>query len=219
MSELFADIIAVVGQAELPAVPDAAALTVRVSAEAGTAADAHAHTARVARSVDVRLDELGAVVRRRQTSAVSLAPVIEWGEHGRSRRVAFTAVRDTTLEITDAAAIGPLLADLAAHDEVVVHGPTWLIDADNPVHAQVRALAATDARARAQDYARALGVTLGPVAWGAEPGLRGGGEQRVGRRSMLMSQSLERGGPVEMSVVAGENLVQAAVEVGFRLRP
>jgi uncharacterized protein YggE len=42
----------------------------------------------------------------------------------------------------------------------------------NPAHDRARAAAAEDARRRAQSYAAALGLSVGPVAWVAEPGMR-----------------------------------------------
>ncbi len=218
MSDLFSDVLAVTGRAELEVAPDAAALTVRVSAEAATGPGAHARTAAVAALLDDRLDQLGPAVRQRQTTVLLLAPVVEWGEHGRSTRVAFTAVRDTALEITDVSLLGPLLADLAAHDEIVVHGPQWLVDADNPAHAEVRARAAADARARALDYARGLGLTLGPVAWTTEPGLRTGAET-VALHTMSVRSAGHDAGSAALEVSAGTQTVTAALEVGFRLRP
>ncbi len=71
-----------------------------------------------------------------------------------------------------------------------VTGPRWSLVPDNPAHEAARRAAASDARRRAEAYADALGLTLGPVAWVAEPGLRrpGPGDgYDVPMRSMAMA--------------------------------
>ncbi|MGH9292695.1 MAG: SIMPL domain-containing protein, partial [Acidimicrobiales bacterium] len=85
---------------------------------------------------------------------------------------------------------------------------------------RARREAAADARRRAAEYATALGLELGPVAWIAEPGLRAGGgaPHRVGWSAVAnfaRASAAETDEPVE--IAPGEITVTAAVEVGFEI--
>lgn len=214
---LFPDVLAVRGEGEVRVVPDAAALSVRVQVEAPVPADAARLAAEVATVVDGLLDRLGAALRSRRTTGLVLAPEYEWTGR-RRRRTGYRAARDSALEVTDPGMLGPLLADLAERDEVALSGPTWLVDPGNPARSAARTAAAADARARAEAYASGLGVTVGPVVWAAEPGLRAAGDPVGG--GVLADRAVHlnalEAGPT-LDVEPGEQTVRAVLEVGYRL--
>jgi uncharacterized protein YggE len=126
------------------------------------------------------------------------------------------ATRTTLVEVTGLDAIGRIMAGVAQAGAEVT-GPRWSLVPENPAHEAARRAAAADARRRAEAYADALGLTLGPVAWVAEPGLRrpGPGEVYPMARGMALAAA---GGPEAIEEVApAEVTIEAAVEVGFRI--
>src|SRR5690606_5793778 len=104
-----------------------------------------------------------------------------------------------------------------------VQGPDWQMAPTNPAFDQARRAAAEDARHRAESYAEALGLQVGPVAWVAEPGMRdGGGAPLAASRiepSSVAGPEARGSHPGEPSedLTPAEMTVEATVEVGFRI--
>jgi uncharacterized protein YggE len=90
----------------------------------------------------------------------------------------------------------------------------------NPAYDQARAAAAEDARRRAQSYATALGLSVGPVAWVAEPGLRRDPGPPVPLEAGVapMAAAVVPPGDTEPErVTPAELTVRVDVEVGFTI--
>jgi len=87
------------------------------------------------------------------------------------------ASRQITLTGRDTEQAGPIIAPFAALTDTVdgleLDGPTWRLDRDNPVHAELQTEAVHEARVRAERYAAALGARLGPLIELADPGMDG----------------------------------------------
>jgi uncharacterized protein YggE len=135
-------------------------------------------------------------------------------------REGWRASRTNIVEVSDLDALGPLMAGLVEAGAAVA-GPTWTLAPTNPAHEAARRAAAADARQRAQAYAEALGVELGPIAWIAEPGLRGTHQpfEPVARPMMAAARfaSVEGAEQPAEALDAAEMTVEAAVEVGFEI--
>ena len=153
--------------------PDAFEATVRLT---GSNADSSAATealtigfARIEGLIEALPAGLDVTVRR---SGVSLRKVI-WGPD--KRRPEWNAGRSVTLtssEIDRAGeVIGPFATLAAAVEGLELDGPTWRLERDNPVHAELQAEAVHEALGRARRYAAALGGTLGPLIEIGDPGL------------------------------------------------
>jgi hypothetical protein len=107
-----------------------------------------------------------------------------------------------------------------------VQGPQWSMAPTNPAYDQARRAAAEDARHRAESYAQALDLTLGPVAWVAEPGMRTapvepmvgafGAPEPTGRLASVSTFAGDATEPVE-DLTPSEMTVEVAVEVGFSI--
>ena len=72
---------------------------------------------------------------------------------------------------------------------------------------------------RAQQYAQALGIKLGPVAWACEPGLRSPGH--TDRMSWTAASRAPSAAAAEQAidVTPEEVTIGAALEVAYRLPP
>jgi uncharacterized protein len=212
--------IVVRGTGEARTLPDLAGLRVEVSAEHRDQDQAYQGRTDLAAAVDAVLGEHADDISRSTIASLSVQPKLRW-QHGKQVRDGWRASRTNIVEVSGLDALGPLMAGLVEAGAAVT-GPEWSLAPTNPAHGEARRAAAEDARQRATAYAEALDVGLGPIAWIAEPGLRGGGPQPFEpvARPMLAAAvrfaSAEAEPPAE-GLDAAELTVQAAVEVGFEI--
>jgi uncharacterized protein len=204
--------IVVRGEAERQSPPDRAVLRVRLVAEGPRRDDAYAAAVEVARALEDVLARRAAEIERYAHAALTVSPKSRWRK-GEEVRTGWAANRVSTVELTNFEVLGDLIAELvtAGGDLVDV---AWELDRSNPVHGDVRRMAAEDARNRARAYAEALGVAIAGVQWVAEPGLRHGSEPVYYR---TLSGRAESDDSATLAVTPPEMTVQAAVEVGYAI--
>lgn len=125
------------------------------------------------------LDEptLAAAIRHR-----SLWVHEQWTEQ--KTPAGFLATQSVTLRV-DADGLDDVVAGLIAAGPSSLHGPTWSLADTAAARREAQALAVADARARAEGYAAALGVTLGALVRLSEAG-GGGHEARAAGLAMRM---------------------------------
>ena len=109
----------------------------------------------------------------------------------------------------DAELASRLLSEAAARLEARIDGPAWRVAHDNPGHSEARRRAARDARAKAEEYAEALGGRVGALVSVAEPG---SGPSIPQPRMYAVHQEIS-GMPLE----AGEHELVAEIDVTFQL--
>jgi uncharacterized protein YggE len=204
------------GQGEATAMPDHAVVQVTVEADGAAQQDAYSSAAQIAAAVDDVLAGHAAAISRTSTTSLVVSPRSRWRK-GESVRTGWRAVRSTAVEVTGFDQLGGLLARLVEAGAAVA-GVSWGLSPANPAHDRARREAAGQARARAESYAAALGLTLGAVAWVAEPGLRShSAAPAVASGFALHSAGAELADePIDIS--PGEITVQAAVDVSFEIR-
>ena len=207
--------IVVKGSATLRVMPDRAVLRVEVDGEGQSRDEAYRQAAPLATAVDGVVERHRPAVAQAVTASLTVHPRSRW-KRGQSVRTGWRASRTTILEVTEFAALGDLLAELATAGGAV-DGPDWVLDPDNPVHVEARRQAAADARARADAYADALGLRVTGLAWLAEPGLRQGGGPDYPVAPAAAGARLMAAGEVEevIDVTPAEMPVRASVEAGF----
>jgi uncharacterized protein len=208
------------GTAEVRVRPDRAIVHATLDADGGSRDDAYRAAARTATAVDAALEHHAAATDRVVTSALAVQPLTRWRK-GELIRTGWRASRRSTIDVVGFESLGALIADLVGAD-ATISGPEWVVDDGNEAIDRVRALAAADARRRADAYASGLGVALGEIRWIAEPGLRlSGGEPPV--RAMFAAA---QGGAARMAadveepiieVEPADSLIETSVEVAFAL--
>ncbi|HKE75589.1 MAG TPA: SIMPL domain-containing protein [Acidimicrobiales bacterium] len=210
--------IVVRGTGEARTLPDLAILQIAATADDASAEGAQRRRGEIVAAVDAVLDEHAEAIARILPAAVSVQPRTRWHK-GQDVRTGWRASRYTQVEVTGLDAVGRIMAGVAAAGAAVT-GPRWSLQPDNPAHEAARVAAAEDARRRGESYARALGLTLGPVAWVAEPGLRSPGPDYAmgvaAPRLQFAAASAAAEEPVE-EVTPAELTVDAAVEVAFAI--
>jgi uncharacterized protein YggE len=204
------------GAGEARVMPDRATVRVTVDGEGSSRDEAYGAAARSASAVDRVLQSEAEAFERVVTAALVVQPRTRW-QNGEAVRTGWTAYRTSVVEVRALDRLGDLLAQLAASGGSI-SGLSWDLDPANEAHDQARRRAGADARRRAEQYAGALGVKLGSIAWVAEPGLRSPGNS-YSPPVTLAATARSAGPPAEqpIDVAPGELTVTASIEVGFTI--
>jgi uncharacterized protein YggE len=157
--------ITITGQGDIAAAPDMATLSLGVTTTAKTAREAMAENSSQLNAVLETLKSAGVEARDLQTSGLSLQPV--WAgkslSSGANGIEGYTAANQLSVRVRDLASLGATL-DAAIGDGVnTLNGVQFGITTPAPLLDQARQAAFADARHRADIFAAAAGVTLGPV--------------------------------------------------------
>ena len=198
------------GHGEMRAVPDQVQINAGVTSSAATAAAAlTANTARMKGVFDT-MRKMGVPERAIQTINFSVSPQYTGGANNeRPRLTGYQVNNEVSVRLDDVSKLGAALDALVTASANQMNGINFSIREPAPLLEKARAAAVADARARAETYAKAAGVTLGPVQSiheaGAEP-----------PRPMykVMAMSAERSVPV----AAGEESVTADVSIVWEIR-
>jgi hypothetical protein len=212
--------IVVRGRGEARALPDLASLRVEVAADHKSQDEAHEARAKQAAKVDVVLAEHRDAISRTTIASLWVQPRTRW-HRGEDIRTGWRASRTSFVEIAVLDELSDIMSGVVEAGGAV-HGPQWSMAPTNPAYDQARRAAAEDARHRAQSYAQALDLVLGPVAWVAEPGMRlAGGTPGppvpgapIARAAAAGTFNAESAEPTE-DLTPSEMTVEVAVEVGF----
>lgn len=200
--------IMMTGHGEVRAVPDQVQVNAGVTSNAATAAAAlAANTARM-KAVFAALTRLGIPDRNIQTVSFSVSPQYSGGTNNEAPRLTgYQVNNEVSVRLDDVGKLGVALDALVSAGANQMNGIAYQIKDNAALLAQARADAVADARTRAETYAKAAGVALGPVATISEGG-------NDGPRPMYRVAAMAAPVPV----AAGELSVTADVSVTWDLR-
>lgn len=205
-------VLRVTGEGRVEMAPDMAMITLGVESRAKTARAALSENSRrVAATLDT-LRAAGIAARDMQTSGLSLGP--EWetyrpGGENRPRVIGFVATNMVTIRVRDLPALGGILDKIADDGANVSNGLQFSVSNMDELRDTARRAAVQDARRKADLYAAAAGVTLGPIQSLTE-GATGAVPRPMMAREMALSDA-----PVP--VAEGEITVSATVEIVYAL--
>jgi uncharacterized protein YggE len=156
--------ITMTGYGEIKAVPDVATVNAGVTADAPTAAAAlTANGARMSQ-VFAALKKLGVSDCNIQTSGFSVSPQYTNGDSNSSRHLTgYQVNNDVSVRLDDVTRVGAAVDTLVGAGANQMNGIGFDIANTAPLLEKARIQAVADARARAQTYAQAAGVTLGSI--------------------------------------------------------
>lgn len=205
-------LLTVSGTGEVRAAPDEAKLSAGVVTQARTAQAALADNSRAMNGVFDALKRLGIPEKSIQTSEISISAQYATDAHGNNtQKIAGYQATNTVMVIVD---------DLdklgGAIDALVSSGANSLGDVDftirdpKPLLDEARAAAVKDAMARAQIYAKAAGVELGPIDAINESGFEGPRPMTKAMAPMGMAMATP--------IAAGEASVTAGVSITYEIR-
>lgn len=141
-------------------VPDVAVISAGVVARSASAAGAIQDTASRMSQVLGALKRAGVDEKDIQTSNVSLNPEYRYPENQAPQLVGYTAANNVTVRFRDIRASGKILDALVAQGANQINGPTLVVDKPEAALDEARVKAIAAARARAELYARNLGLRI-----------------------------------------------------------
>lgn len=203
--------VEVAGTGGVAAVPDRAAFTTAVTAEAASAANAVRTASERARSVLAALAKMGVAEKDIQTGGVNLSPVYARppADRGGAARVSgYRASLSQTVRVVDLGTLGALMDAATQAGANGLGGLHFFVADDAPLRDAARARAVADARRAAEVLATAAGAGLGRVL-----SIR---EETVGAAPRpMMAMRAEAASAVP--VAPGEITVEVRVRVVYQL--
>jgi uncharacterized protein YggE len=160
----------VVATGEVTRVPDIARISAGVVTQAQTAQEAIRQNGAKMQSVRAALERAGIAARDIQTSNVSLQPDYRYAENQPPQLVGYRASNEVTVRFRDIAETGRILDALVAEGANQINGPMLSVDRPEAALDEARTAAIATARARADLYARTLGMRVVRVLSVSEPG-------------------------------------------------
>ena len=152
------------GHGEVRAAPDMATVNAGVTTSAPTAAAALAANSSRMNTVCAALKKLGVAEKNIQTIGFNVSPQYTNGDNNNARRLTgYQVNNEVSVRLEDVAKVGAALDALVTAGANQMNGISFDIAAPAPLLDKARAGAIADARARAETYARAAGVTLGAI--------------------------------------------------------
>lgn len=203
--------LTVQGKGVIDVAPDMATIRMGVTAEAKTASEAMDRVSASTAEVLETLFKAGLEKRDVQTSDLSLHPL--WSNRNSSksgppRIEGYQARNSVTVRSRDLAALGNILDAVIESGANEFNGLSFGLQNPEPLMDKARALAVADARWRAETYANAAGVLLGPIIEIIEGG--GGAPRPMAMERMAMMAD-------SVPIAAGEVGISANVTIVYAL--
>lgn len=145
---------------EVARVPDLATISTGVVTRGATASAALASNATRMARVRAALAKAGIAPRDIQTSSVNLNPDYTYVQNQPPRLNGYQASNQLSVRFRDLARAGPIIDALVAEGANQINGPTLVVDKPEAALDEARTRALAAGRARADLYARSLGMRV-----------------------------------------------------------
>lgn len=199
---------------EVTRVPDVAIISAGVVSRSGTATAALQDAADRMAKVLAALKRAGVEDRDMQTSNVSLNPEYRYPENQSPQLVGYTASNQLTIKFRDIRNSGKILDTLVSQGANQINGPNLTIDKPEAALDEARANAIATGRARAELYARSLGLHVVRVVAVSE----GGGYAVPPPPPPAPMMMMAKGERDSTSIQPGEQKLQVSVAMTFELQ-
>lgn len=155
--------ITVTGEGQVEAAPDMATIRLGVTSEGRAAREAIDANSRAMAAVLERIGAAGIEERDVQTQGFSVNPRWENRANEAPRILGFVARNQVMVRLRDLNALGPLLDEVTRDGANTFDGLSFGLQDPVPAQDAARRAAVVDAKRKAELYAEAAGVTLGPL--------------------------------------------------------
>ena len=201
----------VVAQGTVKRVPDVAIISAGVVTTARDAKSAMASNATAMARVLGALRSAGVAERDIATAQIGLSPQYRYVENQPPVVTGYQANNSVTVRFRDIAKSGAILDALVSAGANQINGPTLTIDKPEAAQDEARADAIKTARARAELYARAAGLTVKRIVAISETSTMSGPPPMPYVRAQMADAS------AKSEIVPGEQDVGVTVSVTFEL--
>jgi len=199
---------------EVTRVPDIAIISAGVVSRATTATAALQDSATRMSQVLAALKRAGIPERDIQTSSVSLNPEYRYPQNESPQMVGYNATNQLTIRFRDIRNSGKILDTLVAQGANQINGPNLTIDKPEAALDEARTNAIAAGRARAELYAKSLGLRVARVVSVSE----GGGYAVPPPPPPPAPMMMARGERDSTSIQPGEQKLQVSVAMTFELQ-
>jgi len=208
-----ATLLNISAQADAKRVPDVATLSAGVVTQAVDGNTAMRENAVQMDKVMAAIKAAGIAERDIQTSGINLSPQYRYADNEAPRITGYQANNTVSLKVRDITKLGKVLDSLAAQGANQINGPSFEIDQPEPVYDEARLAALKKAQARAETYAKSLGLRVRRIVSISE------GNQGGFRPMPMMAMAAGRSAKAEMdtAVSPGESSVSVSLDVVFEL--
>lgn len=204
-------LLSVSASAEVKRAPDVATLSAGVVTQAADANSAMRANAEQMQKVMAAIRAAGIADKDIQTSGINLNPQYRYAENQPPAITGYQASNNVNLKVRDLDKLGKVLDALVASGANQVNGPSFEIDQPDAVQDEARRAALGKAQARAQMYAKSLGLQVRRIVSISE----GGGFNPPMPMPMVRMAAMAKDAGTEVS--PGENSVGANIDVVFEL--
>ena len=194
-------------------VPDVATIRAGVVTQSATAAAALADNAKRMAGVLAALKAAGVQPRDIATSNVSLQPQYRYENNQPPAITGYQASNTVSIRFRDVAKSGAILDALVAQGANQIDGPSLSLDQPDAALDEARNDAVKRARARAELYAKAAGLSVVRIVSISEGGEMAGPQPPVVYMARAKAQ-----GAADTTIAAGETDVTVSVSVRFLLK-
>lgn len=198
---------------EVTRVPDLAVINAGVVTRSATAGGAIQQAATRMARVREALRQAGIADRDIQTSNISLNPEYTYGQNQPPKLNGYSASNTVTVRFRDIENAGKILDALVKEGANQISGPNLTIDRPEAALDEARAKAVAEGRARADLYARSLGMRVVKIVSVSESG----GSYPV-PPPMPMYARAEAAQAADSKIDAGEQKLQVTVSMTFELQ-
>lgn len=202
----------IVAEGEVSRAPDIATIGAGVVTQGTTAGAAMGENATRMAATVAALRKAGVADRDIQTSAINLNPQYRYGENVAPVITGYQASNQVTVRFRDVKKAGAILDTLVAQGANQINGPTFTIDKPEAALDEARTAAVTKARARAELYAKAAGLTVRRILAISEAG------DAAPPRPMPMMQMARSKEAADTTIEAGEQKLTVSLTVTFELQ-
>ncbi|MCF7833727.1 MAG: SIMPL domain-containing protein [Candidatus Pacebacteria bacterium] len=213
------NVITVSGKGEVKVVPDVANVNFTIRKESKTVKEAQDGVSKVEVKVLEVLTENKIDQKDIKTLSVGFNPKYEYvyegfNKPGKNIIVGYEAYESLEVKIRDIDSTGKLIQELSALQVNDLNGPNFSVDDEDFLKAEARKLAIEDAKKKAKDLSKGLGVKLGKVVSFNE------GESYpvpMYDTVMTMSAKTESGGAILPQLSKGENTISSNVTITYQI--
>ncbi|HEU4957683.1 MAG TPA: SIMPL domain-containing protein [Sphingomicrobium sp.] len=198
---------------EVTRVPDIAIISAGVQTLQPTATAAIEENAARMERVRAALKRAGIEDRDIQTSSINLNPEYQYDQNRPPRLTGYRATNTVNVKFRDLKRTGAILDALVAEGANQINGPNLTIDKPESALDEARTKAVANARARADLYARALGMRVVRLISVSE-----GSGYNIPPPMPMVAMMAERSGSADSKIDPGTQQLQVSVSMSFELQ-
>lgn len=217
--------ITVSGSGHVFAVPDMGEFTVSIQETAKDVKTAQTAATKKANAVIAYLKDAGVEEKDIKTIDYSVQPQYEWQQAvcaqssgycpgGKQVQTGFMVSETVQVKVRDTDKAGELLAGVGDKGATQVSGLSFTVEDETALQAQAREEAIADAKAKADELAKQLGVSIVRVVGFSEDG----GRYPVMYAAKAMAMDSTSGAAPMPEIATGENKIASSVSVTYEIR-